>query len=126
MGSLPSSRLTRILQEKAELLKKRRQSAESTQRDAEARVRLLESAGVTLPETAQREGSLRDLTRRSDWEAVETQAKDLLKYLDEAGPAAVEARTGQLRTRAERAGEFTTPLASEVIELLGEVPALVA
>ena len=49
MGALPSSRLTKILQEKAELLKKRRQAAEALAGQATERVREFEQAEIELP-----------------------------------------------------------------------------
>ncbi|MGA7923222.1 MAG: hypothetical protein WCA77_04525, partial [Thermoplasmata archaeon] len=61
MGPLPSSRLTRILQEKAELLKKRRQGAEQALHESEERVRLLESLGIKVPEVAERQAQLKEL-----------------------------------------------------------------
>ncbi|MCI4370469.1 MAG: hypothetical protein L3J81_03965, partial [Thermoplasmata archaeon] len=71
LGSVPSSRLTRILQEKAESLKKRRQLADQATAEVEDRLKLLEEIGVNLSETPERITKLRELTRKSDWEAVE-------------------------------------------------------
>jgi hypothetical protein len=92
MGSLPSSRLTRILQEKAEALKKKRQSAEQVQKDAEDQIATLESLGIFPPEAPDRVRQVHELARRSDWDQVETQAKALLDYLATAAPAQIEAR----------------------------------
>jgi hypothetical protein len=107
MGSLPSSRLTRILQEKAEALKKKRQAAEQIQKDAEDQVTTLESLGIFPPEAPDRVRQVRELARRSDWDQVEVQAKGLLEYLATAAPAQIEARraqTGQSFARISGAG----------------------
>jgi hypothetical protein len=95
VGSLPSSRLTRILQEKAEALKKKRQSAEQLQKDAEDQVATLEALGIFPPEAPDRVRQLRELARRSDWDQVEIQAKSLLAYLASAAPTQMEARRQQ-------------------------------
>ena len=57
MGTMPSSRLTRLLEEKAEALKKRRKTADVASEIAEGRVRLLADVGVELPETCLAQGS---------------------------------------------------------------------
>jgi hypothetical protein len=118
MGSLPSSRLTRILQEKAEGLKKRRQTAEGVVHDIEQRVKNLESIQITLPETKDRETQLRDLMRRSDWEAVETQARALLEYIEKAAGPAVELRRKDISERGERLRTAGMPIPPETDELL--------
>ncbi len=92
MGSLPSSRLTRILQEKAEALKKKRQAGEIAQKDAEEQITVLERLGLLPSEATERIRKVRELARRSDWDAVEVEAKALLDYLARSVPATIEAR----------------------------------
>jgi len=84
--------LTRILQEKAEALKKKRQSAEVLQKEAEDSVGTLETLGITLAEVGGRVTQLRELARRSDWDGVEIQSRALLEYLDSHVSAAIEDR----------------------------------
>ena len=74
MGGVGSSRLTRILQEKAEALKKKRQSAEAAQKEAEDQVGLLETLGISPAEAPERLSQLHELARRSDWDGVELEA----------------------------------------------------
>ena len=87
-----SSRLTRILQEKAEALKKKRQAAETLQKEAEEQVAALESLGISPPEAPERLVQLRELARRSDWDGVEIQAKTLSEYLGRTVPGTIESR----------------------------------
>ncbi len=87
-----SSRLTRILQEKAEALKKKRQGAEALQKEAEEQVAALDSLGISPPEAPERLIQLRELARRSDWDGVELQAKALTDYLGKTVPGTIEAR----------------------------------
>ena len=84
--------MTRILQEKAEALKKKRQSAEALQKEAEESVGHLEALGITLAEVAGRTTQLRELARRSDWDGVEIQSKALLEYLASHVSGAIEDR----------------------------------
>ncbi|MCI4335565.1 MAG: hypothetical protein L3K04_08080, partial [Thermoplasmata archaeon] len=58
MGSMPSSRLTRLLQEKAEALKRRRQSAEELAHTAQERYAQMISLALPLPEAATRSDAL--------------------------------------------------------------------
>ncbi len=112
MGALPSSRLTRILQEKAEALKKRRQTAEALEKEAEESVGQLERLGIGLPEVGGRVTQLRELARRSDWDTVEIQSKALLDYLATHVPGAIEDRrrkTVETVTRMVAAGIAVTP-----------------
>jgi hypothetical protein len=96
-----SSRLTRILQEKAELLKKKRQSAEALHKEVEEQLSSLETLGISPSEAPERLVQLRELARRSDWDGVEIQAKALLEYLGKTVPTSIESR----RTRTvESAG----------------------
>ena len=64
IGAVPSSRLTRILQEKAEELKRKRQAGEILQKEADERVAQLERLGIALPEVPERARHLRELVRR--------------------------------------------------------------
>ncbi|HTW39301.1 MAG TPA: hypothetical protein VMF04_00325 [Thermoplasmata archaeon] len=101
MGGVGSSRLTRILQEKAEALKKKRQSAEAAQKEAEDQVGLLETLGISPAEAPERLSQLHELARRSDWDGVELQAKALSEYLARTVPASIESRR---RRTVETAG----------------------
>jgi hypothetical protein len=99
MGTLPSSRLARILQEKAESLKKRRLEAEAATQKVEERVRHLEELGVVFPEAADRRAKIRDSRQKSDWDAVEAQSVDFLKYVEKsAGPELEKRRVALLET----------------------------
>ena len=110
IGSVPSSRLTKILQEKAALLKQQRESAEEAFHEVEARIQQLDAIEVALPGVAEKVAHLHDLVRRSDWVAVETQSKTLhQEILSTAGPA-FEAKRKQIAERAERLIQFGLPL----------------
>ncbi|HZY69674.1 MAG TPA: hypothetical protein VFF67_01680 [Thermoplasmata archaeon] len=117
ISSLPSSRLTRILQEKAELLKKRRQTAEQVLKQVEERIHQLESIQVTLPEVKERQTAIRELSRRSEWEGVESQAKSLIEYLDAHGQAPFETRRTEIVDRSQRVAEFGTAVPAELTRL---------
>jgi hypothetical protein len=118
MGSLPSSRLTKILQEKAELLKKRRQGAEAQAQLAEERMAQLHAVGIDPPEAEARDASLRELIRHSDWEGVDTGARTFLAYLErEAGPP-LEARRRELAERIGRVAATEHPVAPDVAALV--------
>ena len=92
MGGVGSSRLSRILQEKAEALKKKRQTAETLEKEAEDQVALLETLGISPVEVSERLAQLKESVRRSDWESVETQAKSLTEYLARTVPNSIESR----------------------------------
>ena len=126
MGALPSSRLTKILQEKAELLKKRRVSAEQILHDAEERVRQLDLIEITLPDSKEREARLKELARHADWEAVEIQAKAFLEYLGKEAQTAVEQRRAEVVERGERLVRSGSPLPEDVRALLSGLAAPVA
>ncbi len=126
MGSLPSSRLTRILQEKAEALKKKRQAAEQIQKDAEDQVATLESLGIFPPEAPDRVRQVRELARRSDWDQVEAQAKALLDYLTTAAPAQIEARRQETAQSVSRISGAGIPIPASLraeLEALANPPA---
>jgi hypothetical protein len=123
MGSLPSSRLTRILQEKAELLKKRRQTAEAALKDAEEKVLQLDKLQIALPETKERQTAIRELVRRSEWEEVEIQSKALLDYLAAAAQAPVDRRRLEILDRADHLDQLGLPVSTE---LQGQRSALAA
>jgi len=112
MGAVPSSRLTRILQEKAEALKKKRQSAEAAQKEIEERVALLEQLGISPPESTERLRQLRELARRSDWDGVEIQAKALLDYLARTVPQSFEERRKRTVANVERLTAAGVPVAA--------------
>ncbi|MGI0132955.1 MAG: hypothetical protein ACREDK_07715 [Thermoplasmata archaeon] len=121
MGSLPSSRLTKILQEKAELLKKRRQTAEQVLHETEERIKLLEQIEIVLPESKEREARLKELARHADWEAVETQAKAFLEYLGAEAHVALEQRRREIAERGERLVRSGTPLPDEIRTLVADL-----
>ena len=125
---MPSSRLTRILQEKAELLKRQRVSAEAVNHQAEQRIHELEALSIELPEVKDRWTAVQTLARRADWEAVETQARGLLEYISKAGLAPFETRRAEVSARADRVAsagvalppEFGSTLAAATTPPYGE------
>jgi hypothetical protein len=121
LGSLSSSRLTKLLQEKAEQLKRRRETAEAILTEIEARVELLGAVGVTIPEISDKIAPLRELQRKADWEALETQAKAVLAEMESAARGPVEERQAALVQRADRAALLGNPLPAEARALLDEV-----
>jgi hypothetical protein len=125
MGAVPSSRLTRILQEKAEELKRKRQAGEVLQKEADERVSQLERLGIALPEVPERSRQLHDLVRRSDWEGVELQSRALLDYLASHVASAIEDRRRRTVESVERltaAGVPVPATAREEIEALAHPP----
>ncbi|MGA7860612.1 MAG: hypothetical protein WCB19_01990, partial [Thermoplasmata archaeon] len=121
LGSLSSSRLTKLLQEKAEQLKKRRETAEALLDEILARTELLAAVGVTIPDLAEKIPPLRELQRKADWEAMETQARVVLAGMEEAARGPVEERQAALARRADRAAVLGNPLPREARLLLDEV-----
>ena len=121
LGSLSSSRLTKLLQEKAEQLKRKRETAEALLAEIEARSELLKAVGINLPEVAEKIPPLRDLQRKSDWDALETSAKAVLAQMEEAARRPAEERQTALTQRAERAAVLGNPLPPEARILLDEV-----
>lgn len=104
LGGVSSSRLTRILQEKAEALKKQRQAAEATLKEIDDQVARLDQLGITPPEVPERQTALRELARRADWNGVESQAKAMADYLAKTVPLTIQER----RTRtAESVRRFS-------------------
>ncbi len=125
MGGLPSSRLTRILQEKAEALKKKRQAAEALQHQAEEGVGQLERLGISLPEVPERSQRIRELGRRSDWESVEVESKSLLAYLAERATSSIGERRRATEAQVARleAGGIAIPSADRAeLAALAELP----
>lgn len=102
MGSVSSSRLTRILQEKAEALKKQRQAAEATLKDIDEQVAKLDQLGITPPEVPERLVALRELARRADWNGVEAQAKAMVDYLSKTVPTTIQERRGRTAESVRR------------------------
>ncbi len=121
LGSLSSSRLTKLLQEKAELLKKKRQTAEALQQEIEERLKLLRGVGIEIPDTAEKLRALQDLERKSDWEGLETQARAFLDSLNRTDPAPIDARRADLAAQADRLAQLGRPLPADVLALLAEV-----
>jgi hypothetical protein len=111
--------LTRILQEKAEELKKQRQAAEAAIKEVEEQLERLDHLGITPPGAADRLTALKELQRRSDWEAVETQAKGLLGSLAKTVPASFE-------ERRQRTVETLGRLSGIGVTVAPEVPAELA
>ncbi len=123
---MPSSRLTRILQEKAEALKKKRQAAEALQHQAEEAIAQLERLGIALPEVPDRTQRLHESARRSDWEMVETASKGLLAYLAERAASSTDEhrRSTEAQVARLQAAGISIP-AADLAELkaLAELPA---
>ena len=110
LGPLPSSRLTRILQEKAEALRKKRQAAEAIQKDVDERLAQLARLGISPPGMAERQEQLRELVRRTDWDLLESQSRAVLQLLATTVPATIEGR----RRRSE---EFAEHLKASGVEI---------
>ncbi len=110
VGSLPSSRLTRILQEKAEALKKKRQGGEALQKEVDEKLLLLERLAIRPPEAAERSAKIKESARRSDWDTVETEARSLLTYLGEVVPSPLEARRRRTTEAVGRLSGMGVPL----------------
>jgi hypothetical protein len=123
MGSVPSSRLTKILQEKAESLKKRRQLADQASAEVEDRLKLLEEINVTLSETVERVAKLRELTRKSDWEAVEVTAKEFVAYIQRSVAPALEERRTEVLGRAEALQKAKAPLPADAAQVMDQLRA---
>ena len=102
MGSVSSSRLTRILQEKAEALKKQRQAAEATLKDIDDQIATLDQLGIAPPEAHERQVALRELARRADWNGVESQAKAMTDYLSKTVPTTIQERRGRTAESVRR------------------------
>ncbi len=126
MGSLPSSRLTRILQEKAEALKKQRQAAEAALKDAEEQLERLDALSIAPTGAAERLQSIRELARRSDWEGVESGARNLLDYLAKSVPSNFEERRKRTVASLGRLSGLGIAVPSEIgteLEQLAQPPA---
>ncbi len=121
LGSVPSSRLTRILQEKAESLKKRRQLADQATAEVEDRLKLLEEIGVKLSETPERISKLRELTRKSDWDAVEVHAREFVAYIQSSVAPALEERRTIVVTRAKALAGAHAPLPADTPALIEQL-----
>ncbi|MCI4353464.1 MAG: hypothetical protein L3K14_08835 [Thermoplasmata archaeon] len=120
LGSLSSSRLTKLLQEKAELLKKKRERAEALLTEIDARIQLLDTVDITIPDLASRIPPLRELQRKADWEALESQSKSVLNLLEEEARGPVAERQVELTRRADRLAVLGNPLPAEARPLLDE------
>jgi hypothetical protein len=126
VGSLPGSRLTRILQEKAEALKKQRQSAETILKEVEEELEHLEALSIAPAGAAERLQGVRELQRRSDWEGVESQARGLADYLAKSVPASFEERRRRTATSLARLSGIGITVPVEVgpeLEALAQAPA---
>lgn len=118
VGGLPSSRLTRILQEKAELLKRQRQAADQATRRVEERIAQLEALSIELPEVKDRWAAIQALARKADWESVEAQAKALLELTTKSGQAPFTARRDDIVQRVERVAREGVALPAEYADTL--------
>jgi len=126
IGPLPSSRLTRILQEKAEALRRKRQAAEALQHEVDERLAQLSRLGITPPGTTERQEQLRELARRTDWDQLEVQARALLDQLGTTVPAAIEGRrrrSEETATRLRAAGVTIPSSLTDEIAALAQPPA---
>lgn len=126
VGSLPSSRLTRILQEKAEALRKKRQTAEVALKEAEERLGQLDLLRIAPASATERMQQLHELVRRSDWDQVETGAQALLAELATAAPGLLEERrtkTAQTVERFSALGISFPPNVAAELEALAHPPA---
>ena len=121
LGSLSSSRLTKLLQEKAEQLKKKREAAEAVLAEIEARAQLLQAAGIVLSDLTEKLPGLHELQHKADWESLETQAKAVLAQMEQGARGPVEERQAALVHRADRLALLGTALPSEARALLDEV-----
>ncbi|HTS32460.1 MAG TPA: hypothetical protein VMI55_00770 [Thermoplasmata archaeon] len=77
------------------------------QKEAEEGVAQLDRLGISIPDTAERVQQLKELARRSDWDAVETQAKSLIDYIASRVTGAIQDRrrlTVEAVPRLEAAG----------------------
>lgn len=125
MGPLASSRLTRILQEKAEALKRQRQSAEVALKDVEEHLGRLEALAIAPSGSQEKLQAIRDLQRRSDWGAVEAQAKTLAEYLSKSVPTNFEERrkrTAESLARLSGIGIMISPEVTAELEALAKPP----
>ncbi len=123
---LPSSRLTRILQEKAEALKRQRQVAEASFKEVEEQLARLGELGLSPPGTSERGQAIRELQRRSDWDGVDRESKALLEYLSKTVPLNFEgrrARTVEALGRLSGIGvTIPAPVKAE-LDALAQLPA---
>ncbi len=119
LGPLPSSRLTRILQEKADELRKRRQGAETVQKEVDERLAQLAKLGISPAGVAEKQEQLRDLARRTDWDQLQAQAKALLEQLATTVPAAIEGRRKRSEEFASRLRDAGVAVPSSLSDELG-------
>ena len=126
MGGLPSSRLTRILQEKAEALKKQRQGAEAALKEVEEQLQRLGQLGIVPVGAAERVQGIHELQRRSDWEGVEVQSRSLLDFLSKTVPTNLEDRRKRMVEalgRLSGIGIAVPPQLAAELESLAHPPA---
>jgi len=125
LGSVSSSRLSRILQEKAEALKKQRQAAEATLKEIDDQIAKLDQLGITPPEARERQTALKELARRADWNGVESQAKAMGDYLAKTVPATIQERRTRTAESVRRFSGLGLVVPSEVtaeLEALAHPP----
>jgi hypothetical protein len=117
MGAMPSSRLTRLLQEKADALRKRRQSAEAEADRAEGLIRRLAEVGIAVPDAKERQEKILEWQRKSDWESAENEAKELIRYVEASAAVRLGERRQRWLERAERLRALR-PTSAEPIDRL--------
>jgi len=125
LGGVSSSRLSRILQEKAEALKKQRQTAEATIKEIDDQVATLDQLGITPSEAPERQAALRELARRADWNGVDSQAKAMTDYLSKTVPTTIQERRGRTAESVRRFSGLGLVVPSEVsteLDALGHPP----
>jgi hypothetical protein len=120
VGSLPPSRLSRILQEKAESLKRQRSTAEAAVADVNRRLDALQKLGIKLEETEAKQATLREQVRHSDWELAEASAKALLTYLETDGAPKIDERLLAIDERIARVAQLGIALPNDPAPLMVE------
>jgi hypothetical protein len=121
VGPLPSSRLTRILQEKAEAIRRKRTTAEAAQKEADEKVAALEQLGILPAGASERQQQLRELTRRTDWDQLESQSRALLEFLGSTVPSTIETRRRRMEEELVRYTAIGVPIPPEVKGQIAEL-----
>jgi hypothetical protein len=62
----------------------------------------LDQLGITPPEVPERQSALKELTRRADWNGVESQAKAMVDYLSKTVPLTIQERRGRTAESVRR------------------------
>jgi hypothetical protein len=120
MGAMPSSRLTRLLQEKAEALRKRRQTAEAEAERADGLIRRLAEVGIVVPDVKERQEKILEWQRKSDWEAAENEAKELIHFIEASAAVRLGERRWHWLERAERLRALAPTSAESIDRLIAQ------